>query len=227
MESTLASQNEQDMYQKRKEHWESKDSSIKSVLGGSEITQLPDVKASNELLTGLILTKQLIPNRVIDCGSGIGRVTEHVLLNFFNEIDLMEQSSNFIATCKTKFALNEKVKNIYHSSLQHFNFEREYDLIWIQWCLENIEDGDLNCFLKKCHKALSQNGMMIVKENYYKGDKEKDAIYAELDLSKQRSDSTYLDLFKNNGFVLKKHFLNPNWPSDFMPLVVYVLAKCK
>lgn len=227
MESTINIPSEQEMYQKRKEHWESKDSSIKSVLGGSEITQLPDIKASNELLTGLILTKQLTPHRVIDCGAGIGRVTEHVLLDIFDEIDLMEQSSNFIETCKDKFNSNGKVKNIYHSALQHFIFDRKYDLIWIQWCLENIEDSDLNSFLKKCYLALNENGLMIVKENYYKGDKEKESIYAELDLSKQRSDSTYLDLFKKNGFILKKHFLNPNWPSDFMPLVVYVLSKTK
>ena len=71
-------QSKDDMYNKRKKHWESKDATMKSVLGGWEDTHLLDVKCSNELLAGLIYSKQLNPKRALDCGAGIGRVTEYV-----------------------------------------------------------------------------------------------------------------------------------------------------
>ena len=157
----------EDWYKKREEHWASQEPTIKSVLGGFENSQLPDVKCSCELLNGLILTKQLNPGSCLDCGAGIGRVTEYVLSNFFKEIDLVERDKKFIEKCKTKFSGNSKIKNIYMSPLESFKFERKYDLIWIQWCLENLEDEDLEPFLNKCYTHLNDDGLIIVKENLY------------------------------------------------------------
>ena len=223
----------EDWYKKREEHWASQEPTIKSVLGGFENSQLPDVKCSCELLNGLILTKQLNPGSCLDCGAGIGRVTEYVLSNFFKEIDLVERDKKFIEKCKTKFSGNSKIKNIYMSPLESFKFERKYDLIWIQWCLENLEDEDLEPFLNKCYNHLNDDGMIIVKENLYNFDEDekkenkgkKEFSYSDLDYSKQRPDAFYINLFIKNKFKIKLHFLNPNWPDDMMPLCVYVLSK--
>ena len=160
-------ENKKDWYKKREEHWSSLEPNLKSVLGGYEDSQLPDVKCSCELLNGLILTKQLNPISCLDCAAGIGRVTEHVLSNFFKEIDLFEKNKLFIEKCKIKFSDNDKIKNIYNSSLENFEFKKKYDLIWIQWCLENLEDEDLIPFLKKCYENINDNGIIIVKENLY------------------------------------------------------------
>ena len=157
----------EDWYKKREKHWASKEPTLLSVLGGFESSHLPDVKCSCELLNGLILSKQLNPGSSLDCGAGIGRVTEYVLCNFFKEIDLVERDKKFIDKCKIKFSSNNKIRKIYMSSLETFKFEKKYDLIWVQWCLENLEDEDLEPFLKKCYENLNDDGIIIVKENLY------------------------------------------------------------
>ena len=222
-------------YKKREAHWASKEPVLLSVLGGFEKSHLPDVKCSCELLNGLILTKQLNPGNALDLAAGIGRVTEFVLSNFFKEIDLVEKDKKFIDKCKVKFSSNDKIKKIYMESLENFKFEKKYDLIWIQWCLENLEDEDLEPFLKKCYDNLNEDGIIIVKENLYnlegEGEEEEEEEdnyqfkYSELDYSKQRPDAFYINLFVKNKFKIKLHFLNPNWPEDMMPLCVYVLSK--
>ena len=224
----------EDWYKKREEHWASKEPTLLSVLGGFENSHLPDVKCSCELLNGLILSKQLNPGTSLDCGAGIGRVTEYVLCNFFKEIDLVEKDKKFIEKCKIKFKGNDKIKNIYMSPLESFKFEKNYDLIWVQWCLENLEDEDLEPFLNKCYEHLNDNGIIIVKENLYnfdedekkeKKEKNNEFNYSDLDYSKQRPDAFYINLFIKNKFKIKLHFLNPNWPEEMMPLCVYVLSK--
>ncbi len=217
-------------YKKREEHWASKEPTLASVLGGFESSHLPDVKCSCELLNGLIATKQLNPGNALDCGAGIGRVTEYVLCNYFKEIDLVEKDKKFIDKCKVKFTGNNRVKNIYMSPLESFKFEKKYDLIWVQWCLENLEDEDLEPFLNKCYTNLNDDGLIIVKENLDTFDEEekkenKEFRYSDLDYSKQRPDAFYINLFIKNKFKIKLHFLNPNWPEEMMPLCVYVLSK--
>ena len=244
------SKEKKNWYKKREEHWASVEPNLASVLGDEKI-QLPDVKCSCELLNGLILSKQLNPISCLDCAAGIGRVTEYVLSNFFKEIDLFEKDKAFLEKCKKKFIGNDKIKNIYESSLENFQFKRKYDLIWIQWCLENLEDDDLRPFLKKCFENLNDDGIIIIKENLYNIDEnEEDEIdekkedekkeikkednknnyeykYSEADYSKQRPDVFYINLFLECNFKIKLHFLNPNWPESMMPLCVYVLTKNK
>jgi len=250
MEKKKENKEEKNWYKKREEYWASVEPNLTSVLGNENI-QLPDVKCSCELLNGLILSKQLNPKSCLDCAAGIGRVTEYVLSNFFNEIDLFEKDKVFLEKCKKKFAGNDKIKNIYESSLEKFKFEKKYDLIWIQWCLENLEDEDLLPFLKKCYENIKDDGIIIVKENLYNIDEEEEneeeeekkeknnkkneikdeknnnyeCKYSEADFSKQRPDVFYINLFLKCNFKIKLHFLNPNWPDSMMPLCVYVLSK--
>ena len=250
MEKKEENKEEKNWYKKREEYWASVEPNLTSVLGNENI-QLPDVKCSCELLNGLILSKQLNPKCCLDCAAGIGRVTEYVLSNFFNEIDLFEKDKVFLEKCKKKFAGNDKIKNIYESSLEKFKFEKKYDLIWIQWCLENLEDEDLLPFLKKCYENIKDDGIIIVKENLYNIDEEEEneeeeekkeknnkkneikdeknnnyeCKYSEADFSKQRPDVFYINLFLKCNFKIKLHFLNPNWPESMMPLCVYVLSK--
>ena len=218
-------------YEKRAKYWASKEPTLNSVLGGYEESHLPDIKCSCELLNGLILSKQLNPQKALDCATGIGRVTENVLLNFINEIDLVDNNEKFIDKCKNKFNLNNKVKDIYLSDLQIFKFKKKYDLIWIQWCLENLEDDDLDIFLNECYSHLNDGGKIIVKENLCdidddeKGENDYAFGYSEVDFSKQRPDAFYINLFMKNKFKINLHFLNPNWPENMVPVCIYVLSK--
>ena len=84
--------------------------------------------------------------------------------------------------------------------------------------LENI-DYELILFLKKCKDNLNDNGILIIKENYYfnvedekknNDEHNKNFEYSNEDFSKQRLDSFYINLFVNNGFKIIHHFINLN-----------------
>lgn len=218
MEENFSLSKEQ-MYKKSKEFWSKSESSFSGVLNGNESIHTSDVKTSSELLKGLIKTKKLYPGNVLDCGAGIGRVTSSVLVNFFNECDLLEQDEKFVHYCKENFSNNPKIKNIFQSSLQEFSFTKKYNTIWIQWCLENLEDEDLIQFLTLCKNNLEENGLIIIKENIvFKGSQ-----FSNQDYSKIRSDKYFRDLFSKCGLNIFKHFHHPNWPKDLLKVSIFVL----
>jgi len=210
-----------DWYNKAKEFWSKSEATITGVLGGEDQVHAIDIKTSSELLEGLIKTGKLIANRVIDCGAGIGRVTSNLLLNYFKECDIMEQDQKYVEFCKDAFKNENKVKNIYQSSFQNFKFDedRKYNVIWIQWCLENLDDDDLLEFMVKCRNALESDGLVIVKENIVM----KGYHFSESDFSKQRSDLIFKEIFNKSGLKITKHFHHPNWPEDLMKVSVFVL----
>ena len=154
-------------YEKIKNHWKVQESSIKGVLNGFEDLNKPDIEFSIKLLNYL-KEKKIIKNnkKALDCASGIGRVTELVLVNFYDKIDLFEQEDNFINKMKDKFFNNNQIGLIEKNTLQNFKFDCNYDLIWIQWCLENLNKNDIIVFLLKCKNNLSKNKLIIIKENY-------------------------------------------------------------
>lgn len=210
----------QDWYCKTKQHWAESDNTLKGILGGYDEVHESDVKTSSELLEGLINLQELMPFRAIDCGAGIGRVVKSVLINYFDEVDIVEQEEKFVYTCNEEFKGESKVKDIYQASLQQFQFKKKYDLIWIQWCMENLEDKDLLSFLIRCKDALTKKGMIIAKENLSDEDKE---IYSSVDNSKVRTLSQLQSLFKKSGLIINRQFYHPNWPEDLLSVGVFVL----
>lgn len=208
-------------YEKTKEYWENCDNTIEDMLGGNPQVNEIDIKTSSELLEGLIKSGKLNPGRVLDCGAGIGRITNSVLQNYFSEVDLVEMNKNFVEFGKQFFKDNKKIKDFYCSVLQEFKFEKKYDCIWIQWCIENLEDDDLDIFLTNCCKNIQDNGLMVIKENIT----DKGNFYSSEDFSKIRSDRIYKEIFERNGFSIVKHFHHPNWPKDLMKVSVFVLKK--
>jgi len=208
-------------YEKTKEYWEKCDNTIEDMLGGNPQVNEIDIKTSAELLEGLIKSGKLNPGLVIDCGAGIGRITNSVLQNYFSEVDLVEMNSNFVNFAKSYFKENHKIKGFYCSSLQEFQFEKSYDCIWVQWCLENLEDDDLKIFLSNCHKNIKDDGLVIIKENIT----QKGSYLSSEDFSKVRSDKIFKEFFQQNGFKIFKHFHHPNWPKDLMKVSVFVLTK--
>lgn len=219
MENENDELNRDQWYSKTKEHWQQSESSIKGVLGGNDQVHSSDVKTSCELLEGLIRVHKIITKKVIDCGAGIGRVTSSVLTKYFDECDIMEQDEKFVDHCRKSFSDEPKVKDIFKSSLQDFEFSKSYNIIWIQWCLENLDDQDLSNFLIKCKNNLEENGMIIIKENIvHKGSK-----FISLDYSKVRSDVLFKNIFDKSGLKIIRHFHHPNWPKDLLKVSVFVL----
>ncbi|POI27404.1 hypothetical protein CIB84_008846, partial [Bambusicola thoracicus] len=74
-------------------------------------------------------------NRALDCGSGIGRISKHVLLPIFKSVELVDMMENFLAEVPNYLQGEEdRVEMYYCKSLQEFTpAPQRYDVIWIQW----------------------------------------------------------------------------------------------
>ena len=134
------------------------------MLQGWEAVSGPDIKCSAAFLARYIKDGKIKPEKVIDCGGGIGRISKELLVNFFDKVDIVDQAPNLIATAKETIT-NPRMRNFYVSGLQDFVFEDQYDCIWIQWVLLHMVDDDVIKFLIKCKKNLKEGGMLCVKEN--------------------------------------------------------------
>jgi protein N-terminal methyltransferase len=100
----------------------------------------------------------------------IGRVTEGVLLNVAETVDIVEPIAKFSDNIKGK----EGVGRIWNVGLEKWDFggdeSMKYDLIWHQWCLGHLTDRQLVEYLIKCSKALREGGFIVVKENLSTGE---------------------------------------------------------
>ena len=121
---------------------------------------------------------------------------------------------------KEKFCNNFHIGNIEKNTLQNYIFKCKYDLIWIQWCLENLNKNDIISFLLKCKKNLNENGIIVIKENCLLKKKK----FLANDLSIQRNEKFYLSIFKKCKLKILKKGKNENWPKEFIPLNYFILS---
>ena len=59
-------------------------------LGGFEQLHPIDIEFSRQELDKMIREGVVTKERALDCGSGIGRVTEHLLSEVFTKVDLVD-----------------------------------------------------------------------------------------------------------------------------------------
>lgn len=64
------------------------------------------------------------------------------------------------------------MKDFYVNGLQDFEFEKEYDCIWIQWVAGQLIDEDFVNFLKRGAKSLTHKVLIIYTFNKYKNIRE-------------------------------------------------------
>lgn len=71
----------------------------------------------------------------LDCGSGIGRVSKHVLLPVFSSVELVDMMPAFLREAQNYLhAPGRRVESYHCRSLQEFTLPAgRYDVIWIQW----------------------------------------------------------------------------------------------
>lgn len=157
-----------DFYRNAQKYWSGIEPTIDGMLGGLSVIDRTDIKGSMQFLNELFKMKPSPQTqRALDCGAGIGRVTKNVLINYFNSVDLVEQDQNFVQKANEYLDKCEKIGTIYNVGLQDFTpDENTYDVIWCQWVLGHLTDDDLSKFFKKCCIGLTQNGLIIIKENF-------------------------------------------------------------
>lgn len=226
-------ENKSAWYELTKDYWNKSESNSKGMLGGNTKVNSIDISFSMNLLEDYISKKFFKPSSVLEIGAGIGRVTKNLLINYFTDITLVEQSKPFIDKAKETLEksksesvkinyIAEPMQSIFEN--EHFfgeNSEPRFSAIWIQWCIENLDDDDLTKLLTKCKQLLLPKGMIFIKENVVEDNEE--VKINDIDFSRVRNDKLYKEIFKAAGLRLFKHIRHPDWPEDLMSVSFYVL----
>lgn len=141
-------------------YWKKQKANLHGIMGGFPELSEFDLADSRRFIKSRLISKITINpnqskrpfNRVADLGAGIGRVSDLVLAQFCDQVDLFEPVKKLLDIAKEHLCYNNnntptnisRPKFTFHqSTLQDFahKYERNsdqyisdsYDLIWIQW----------------------------------------------------------------------------------------------
>ncbi|CAH0514178.1 unnamed protein product [Peronospora belbahrii] len=199
------------------------------VLGGFGHVSRIDIRESKRFLRHIQETKR--PNwtghTAVDCGAGIGRVSKHLLTLMFHHVDLVEQSPRLLQGVSQYFGpektLYARIRHLYCMGLQDFEpTKASYDLIWMQWVLVHLMDLDLVQYLRRCRKALTPNGFIVIKENIFQTTEPYDID--RHDSSITRSTVYYKSLFQQAGLTLLAERVQRHFPEELYPVKMFALA---
>ncbi|KAB1222893.1 Alpha N-terminal protein methyltransferase 1 [Morella rubra] len=221
-------------------YWQGVEASVDGVLGGYGHVNELDVQGSEAFLKTLLCER--FPNSgtdchlvVLDCGSGIGRVSKNLLLRYFNEVrspemqvDLLEPVSHFIEVARENLAPENhgssdmhKATNFFCMPLQEFTPEAgRYDVIWIQWCIGHLTDDDFVSFFKRAKAGLKPGGFFILKENIARTG----FVLDNEDRSITRSDLYFKELFHRCGLHLYTSKDQKGFPEELFAVKMYALT---
>jgi protein N-terminal methyltransferase len=102
-------------YEKSKNYWSNVSASVNGMLGGFPYLTIMDIRDSHTFLNKLFQMKNgPSKGRALDCGAGIGRITENLLCKHFKFVDMLEQEEKFLKKAKLKFK-GTNVENFYCS----------------------------------------------------------------------------------------------------------------
>ncbi|XP_044268523.1 N-terminal Xaa-Pro-Lys N-methyltransferase 1 isoform X1 [Tribolium madens] len=228
MDVSGASVDDETFYSNAVQYWSEIPPTIDGMLGGFGHISQTDIRDSKLLLKQLFNSKEP-PGReyALDCGAGIGRITKHLLCDFFDNVDLVEQNPKFLSQAEQYLGvkLQEKIRNYYSVGLQSFKPETgKYDVIWCQWVLGHLTDLDLVTFLESCQSGLKLNGVIIIKENISSSDEiDKD----ERDSSVTRPLSLYREIFTKAGLDCYRQVKQRNFPKGLYTVYMFILRPQK
>eukprot|EP01023_Acetabularia_acetabulum_P015381 TRINITY_DN1744_c0_g1_i4.p1 TRINITY_DN1744_c0_g1~~TRINITY_DN1744_c0_g1_i4.p1 ORF type:complete len:272 (-),score=38.06 TRINITY_DN1744_c0_g1_i4:1660-2475(-) len=227
-------------YQKSVEYWDQQEASNDGVLGGYGQVNQVDIQESKALLKrilwpqiqeGLKVKRKLC---AIDCGAGIGRVTQQLLMPYFQSVDILEPSEHLINSAKQimqvqqiNFPGGHSVGEYFCQGLQDFVPQKgKYDCMWIQWCLLYLTDQHIIQLLQRCIDGLKKGddsgysgGVIVVKENICSDGFMTD----ESDSSLTRSGDYMRDLFQKGGMKVIADVKQKNFPQELFQVRMYVL----
>lgn len=214
------------------QYWNSISSDVDGMLGGYPQISRIDLRGS---LNFIIKLRRLSSNcqvrnapqlaRGVDCGAGIGRVTEGFLTNVCDVVDVVEPVAKFARVLEDGPLKKEgRVGDVYVTGLQDWTPTETYDVVWNQWCLGHLTDSQLVSYFKRCGAALSEGGWIVVKENLSTHRFGED-LFDGVDSSVTRSDQKFRDLFKEAGLSIVKAELQTGFPKGLglYPVKMYAL----
>ncbi|KAG9530872.1 hypothetical protein KCU71_g11514, partial [Aureobasidium melanogenum] len=211
-------------------YWNSCDPSVTGMLGGFPQVSRIDLQQSTTFLAKLRRASKTHPttsplSRIVDCGAGIGRITLGLLSKVATVTDIVEPVEKFtreISEGDDFKQLREqgKIGTIYNVGLEAWEPEHTYDVIWIQWCLGQCTDTQVNALFTRIQKHLSPGGWIVLKENLSNHQLGED-VYDETDSSVTRTDDKFRALFKEAGLKIVATELQRGFPKDLYPVRIY------
>lgn len=211
-------------YNDAKEYWKGISPTVDGMLGGFGRISGEDINGSLGFLKPFLTgdwDERIQSRRALDCGSGIGRITKHLLLQLFQSVDMVEQTQKFLDEAKAFIGEeSSRVERLICRGLQVFTPQPEhYDVIWCQWVLGHLTDEHLVHFLKRCKTGLTDNGIICVKENIAKSG----VVFDDQDSSVTRSTSELKKLFKLAGMKIIKEETQKKFPLELFTVKMYAL----
>ncbi|KAI0999597.1 hypothetical protein K3495_g8601 [Podosphaera aphanis] len=205
-------------HENARKYWRSIDPDVQGMLGGFAHISKIDLEGSRKFLAHFNVGEERKVKRAIDCGAGIGRITEGLLLSLAETVDIVDPIVKFTNQLIGKDGIGQ----IFNVGLEDWNPSGlKYELIWNQWCLGHLTDVQLLTYLEKCMKALAPDGLIIVKENMNTSQAD---TFDELDSSVTRTDEKFRQIFKQSGLKLKKTELQTGFPRELYPVRIYALV---
>lgn len=212
------------------QYWNSISPDVNGMLGGFPQISRIDLRGSSNFLAKV---RRLVPslpstgplNLGVDCGAGIGRVTEGFLSQACETVDVVEPVENFARVIRdSSLRIDGKVGDVFVTGLENWTPAKRYDLIWNQWCVGHLTDSQLVEYLIRCKGGVSEAGVIVVKENISTSDDGED-IYDEVDSSVTRTDHKFRALFKEAGLNLIKTEEQSGFPKSLrlFPVRFYAL----
>jgi protein N-terminal methyltransferase len=223
-----------DIYTNTRQYWDGKDALDTAMTNASMEQSDQDIRQNEEFLLKSCVVPARGNTRALDCGAGIGRITDKLLRRYFDEVDLVDANARFLDKAKRRLTAGTPHRGIFfHSDLRLFHPlpNRCYDVIWVQWVLMYMKDKDIIAFLKRCTSALKPGGYIIIKENINDAGMAHHALEEGLSGSQHmcmsRPHAHFLGMFFRSGLrvVDSKVYDNSVAPPhiEYFPTKVYLL----
>ena len=213
-------------------YWTSQTADVNGMLGGYPQVSRIDLQGSANFLAKLRTrlrqhpkTKRL--DRVVDCGAGIGRVTLGFLCKVAEVIDIVEPVEKFTREIREGETFKELRKrgqlgDVYIQGLESWVPSHKYDVIWLQWCISQLTDGQVIEFLQRIKESVNKDGWVVVKENITTHSLGKD-VYDETDSSVTRTDEKLKALFEQAEWRVVATELQRGFPKMLYSVRMYAL----
>lgn len=215
---------ENKFYKDARNYWANIPPTIDGVLGGYGHISDTDIDGSRAFLNRIFSFPNPPGHKlVLDCGAGIGRISNSLLANYFEKIDLVEQDEKFISYARDTLGKlnNNQLGTLYNVSLQNFKPQKKYDLIWCQWVLGYLNDYDTLFFLERCSSCLAPDGVLIVKENITSA---QELEYDEDDSSVTRPLELMYKIIDAAKFKIVATDIQSSFPDEIYPVHMFALV---
>ncbi|OTB20270.1 hypothetical protein K445DRAFT_312702 [Daldinia sp. EC12] len=210
-----------------RKYWSGIDPDVNGMLGGFPAVSRVDLRGSRSFLAkvGLGRSKGVkAVKRALEGGAGIGRITQGLLLDVAETVDVVEPIAKFTVALEGQPGVGQ----IHNVGLEEWQPEdgAQYDLVWNQWCLGHLTDQQLEDYLRRCSTVLSvgedgkTKGVIVVKENLSTSDQD---LFDEEDSSVLRQDETFKRIFEAAGLRIIKSEIQHGFPPELFPVRMYAL----